>query len=112
VNFGVMLQISAAGHGYLSYAHCIVKHRLFGCVLPIPTRQHQTKVTASRCDQPTPAAVLWDWSNEELCRRGFSPQELAEHRPGTTYCSVRGYVYDGLWANRAGFDMEDRDKLA
>src|SRR5262249_51528559 len=25
---------------------------------------------------------------------------------GTIYCSVRGYGYDGLWANRAGFDME------
>src|SRR5262249_5859021 len=37
---------------------------------------------------------------------GFSPQELAERRPGIIYCSVRGYGYDGPWANRAGFDME------
>src|SRR5262249_52993194 len=41
-----------------------------------------------------------------LSNLGFSPQELAERRPGTIYCSVRGYGYDGLWANRAGFDME------
>ena len=37
---------------------------------------------------------------------GFSPQALAERRPGTIYCSVRGYGYDGPWANRGGFDME------
>lgn len=37
---------------------------------------------------------------------GFSPQELAERRPGTIYCSVRCYGYDGPWANRGGFDME------
>jgi crotonobetainyl-CoA:carnitine CoA-transferase CaiB-like acyl-CoA transferase len=37
---------------------------------------------------------------------GFSPQALAERRPGVIYCSVRGYGYDGPWANRAGFDME------
>src|SRR5215831_4393808 len=47
VNCDVMLQIGAAGRGDLSYAHCIAKHRLFGCVSPIPTRQHQTKVTTS-----------------------------------------------------------------
>src|SRR5215468_7128374 len=41
-----------------------------------------------------------------LSNLGFSPQELAERRPGTIYCSLRGYGYDGLWANRAGFDME------
>src|SRR5215469_16811296 len=37
---------------------------------------------------------------------GFSPQELADRRPGTIYCSVRCYGYDGPWANRGGFDME------
>src|SRR6516162_4455191 len=37
---------------------------------------------------------------------GFSPQQLAEERPGIIYCSVRCYGYDGPWANRGGFDME------
>ena len=37
---------------------------------------------------------------------GFSPQQLAEARPGIIYCSVRCYGYDGPWANRGGFDME------
>ena len=41
-----------------------------------------------------------------LANLGFSPQQLAEARPGIIYCSVRGYGYDGPWANRAGFDME------
>jgi CoA transferase family III len=37
---------------------------------------------------------------------GFSPQALAERRPGIIYCSIRCYGYDGPWANRGGFDME------
>ena len=41
-----------------------------------------------------------------LANMGFSPQELAARRPGTIYCSVRCYGYDGPWANRGGFDME------
>jgi hypothetical protein len=41
-----------------------------------------------------------------LANLGFSPQQLADVRPGTIYCSVRGYGYDGPWANRGGFDME------
>src|SRR5262249_4401556 len=41
-----------------------------------------------------------------LANRGFSPQELAARRPGSIYCSVRCYGYDGPWANRGGFDME------
>jgi crotonobetainyl-CoA:carnitine CoA-transferase CaiB-like acyl-CoA transferase len=41
-----------------------------------------------------------------LANLGFSPQQLADVRPGIVYCSVRGYGYDGPWANRGGFDME------
>ncbi len=41
-----------------------------------------------------------------MANMGFSPEELAERRPGTIYCSVRCYGYDGPWANRGGFDME------
>jgi hypothetical protein len=41
-----------------------------------------------------------------MANLGFSPQQLAEERPGIIYCSVRCYGYDGPWANRGGFDME------
>jgi len=37
---------------------------------------------------------------------GSRRSKLAEQRPGIIYCSVRGYGYDGPWANRGGFDME------
>jgi crotonobetainyl-CoA:carnitine CoA-transferase CaiB-like acyl-CoA transferase len=46
------------------------------------------------------------YRGRSLANLGFSPQQLAEARPGIIYCSVRGYGYDGPWANRGGFDME------
>jgi crotonobetainyl-CoA:carnitine CoA-transferase CaiB-like acyl-CoA transferase len=46
------------------------------------------------------------YRGRSLANVGFSPQLLAEERPGIIYCSVRCYGYDGLWANRGGFDME------
>ena len=46
------------------------------------------------------------YRGRSMSNLGFSPQELAERRPGTIYCSIRGYGYDGPWANRGGFDME------
>jgi crotonobetainyl-CoA:carnitine CoA-transferase CaiB-like acyl-CoA transferase len=46
------------------------------------------------------------YRGRSLSNLGFSPQELADRRPGTIYCSVRCYGYDGPWANRGGFDME------
>jgi crotonobetainyl-CoA:carnitine CoA-transferase CaiB-like acyl-CoA transferase len=46
------------------------------------------------------------YRGRSLSNFGFSPQELADRRPGTIYCSVRCYGYDGPWANRGGFDME------
>jgi len=46
------------------------------------------------------------YRGRSLANLGFSPQELAERRPGLIYCSIRCYGYDGPWANRAGFDME------
>jgi hypothetical protein len=46
------------------------------------------------------------YRGRSMANLGFSPQQLAEARPGIIYCSVRGYGYDGPWANRGGFDME------
>src|SRR5262249_29398402 len=58
LNRDPMLKISADGRGDLTHAHCVTKHRLFGCVSPIAARQYETKLMASRCDQPVSAAVL------------------------------------------------------
>lgn len=40
---------------------------------------------------------------EEL---GFGVQDVARARPGSIYCSVRAYGWDGPWKSFAGFDME------
>ena len=40
---------------------------------------------------------------EEL---GFGVEEVARAHPGTIYCSVRPYGWDGPWKMFAGFDME------
>jgi crotonobetainyl-CoA:carnitine CoA-transferase CaiB-like acyl-CoA transferase len=47
-----------------------------------------------------------NYRGRRIANLGFSPQQLAEERPGIVYCSVRCYGYDGPWANRGGFDME------
>jgi crotonobetainyl-CoA:carnitine CoA-transferase CaiB-like acyl-CoA transferase len=44
------------------------------------------------------------WRPGSLDRRGLSPQELAQRRPGIIYVSVSCYGYDGPWATRAGYD--------
>src|ERR1700733_1369596 len=40
---------------------------------------------------------------EEL---GFGVEQVARAHPGTIYCSVRGYGWEGPWNKYAGFDME------
>src|SRR5215831_11367516 len=76
-----MLRISTAGGCDLSDAHCVTKHRLFGCVsLPIASGQHQTKLMASRCDQLAPAALLRDRWNEELRRQQQANSQTKEER--------------------------------
>lgn len=39
-------------------------------------------------------------------RLGFGVEEVARHRPGIVYLSVRGYGWEGPWKDRAAFDME------
>ncbi|MGY1409391.1 MULTISPECIES: CoA transferase [unclassified Luteimonas] len=39
-------------------------------------------------------------------RLGFGAEEVASRRPGIVYLSVRGYGWEGPWADRAAFDME------
>ena len=50
--------------------------------------------------------VVDSYRGRSMANLGFSPQQLAEERPGIIYCSMRCYGYDGPWANRGGFDME------
>ncbi len=37
---------------------------------------------------------------------GFGPEEVASHKPGIVYLSVRAYGWEGPWRDFAGFDME------
>lgn len=39
-----------------------------------------------------------------LASRGFSPEELAQLRPGIIYISFSAYSHKGPWANRHGYD--------
>ncbi|WP_316399581.1 CoA transferase, partial [Bradyrhizobium sp. 33ap4] len=45
------------------------------------------------------------WRPGSLDRRGFSPEELSELRPGLIYVSVSAYGSGGPWAERGGFNQ-------
>ncbi|MGB4138019.1 MAG: CoA transferase [Microbacterium sp.] len=44
------------------------------------------------------------WRPGSVDRRGFSPESVAELRPGIVYVSVSCYGLDGPWGMRGGFD--------
>ena len=46
-----------------------------------------------------------NYRGRKLARFGFSPEGLAEARPGLIVVSVRCYGWGGPWAERGGFDM-------
>jgi hypothetical protein len=46
-----------------------------------------------------------NFRSRKMANFGFSPEELAERRPGIIVLNVRCYGWDGLWAERGGFDM-------
>jgi crotonobetainyl-CoA:carnitine CoA-transferase CaiB-like acyl-CoA transferase len=46
------------------------------------------------------------YRTRKVAELGLSPEELAARRPGIVYASVKGYSYEGPWADRAAFDME------
>ena len=87
-------------HEIFTYDPC-VGHRSCWLDLKSPDGNRRGHELAAGAD-----VFVDSYRGRALSNLGFSPQELAERRPGTIYCSVRGYGYDGLWANRAGFDME------
>jgi crotonobetainyl-CoA:carnitine CoA-transferase CaiB-like acyl-CoA transferase len=39
-----------------------------------------------------------------LAKLGFSPEQLAEIRPGLSYVTLSAYGHQGPWSNRRGFD--------
>jgi len=49
--------------------------------------------------------VVENFRGRKLARHGFSPEELAELRPGIIVVSVRCYGWGGPWFDRGGFDM-------
>lgn len=46
-----------------------------------------------------------NYRGRALARFGFSPEELATHRPGIIVVTIRCYGWDDPWAMRGGFDM-------
>ncbi len=46
-----------------------------------------------------------NYRGRALARFGFSPEALAERRPGIIVVTIRCYGWDGPWALRGGFDM-------
>ena len=54
---------------------------------------------ASECD-----VFSQGYRPETLANRGFSPQELAQLRPGIVCVSLCAFGHEGPWAHRRGFD--------
>lgn len=45
------------------------------------------------------------YRTDALSNKGFSPEQLAEIRPGIIYTSMNGYGFDGPWNHRAGWEQ-------
>ena len=61
----------------------------------------------ARCRQLVKQADVFveNYRGRKLASFGFSPEKLAELRPGIIVVSVRCYGWGGPWAERGGFDM-------
>ena len=55
---------------------------------------------------PKTDVFIESFSGRSIERLGFGAEEVAKHRPGVIYLSLRCYGWDGPWRDRAGFDME------
>ncbi len=44
------------------------------------------------------------WRPGALARKGFSPEEVSQLRPGIVYVSISCYGSDGPWASRGGYE--------
>ncbi|MEX2488087.1 MAG: CoA transferase [Pseudomonadales bacterium] len=45
------------------------------------------------------------YRTDALANKGFSPEQLAEVRPGIIYTSMNSYGFDGPWKDRAGWEQ-------
>src|SRR5262252_275557 len=87
-------------HEIFTYDPC-VGHRSCWLDLKTPDGNRRGHELAAGAD-----VFVDSYRGRAMADLGFSPQQLAEARPGIIYCSVRCYGYDGPWANRGGFDTE------
>jgi hypothetical protein len=65
-------------------------------------QQQDSDVLGSLSD--TTDVFVQSYRAGSLARRGFGPNELAQHRPGIVYVSVNCYGHHGPWINRPGYD--------
>ena len=49
--------------------------------------------------------LVENFRGRKVANFGFSPEQLAEQRPGIIVVSIRCYGWGGPWAERGGFDM-------
>lgn len=68
--------------------------------LNIPPQNRAARELAAGAD-----VFVDNYRGRALARFGFSPEELAERRPGIIVVTIRCYGWDGPWALRGGFDM-------
>ena len=68
--------------------------------LNIPQQNRTARELAAGAD-----VFVDNYRGRALTRFGFSPEELAERRPGIIVVTIRCYGWDGPWALRGGFDM-------
>ncbi|HLI07210.1 MAG TPA: CoA transferase [Ktedonobacteraceae bacterium] len=65
-----------------------------------PEANAQCRALAKQAD-----VFVENYRGGKLAQFGFSPEQLAELRPGIIVVSVRCYGWGGPWAERGGFDM-------
>ena len=65
-----------------------------------PEAMARARTLASQAD-----VFVENYRGRKLARFGFSPEQLAQLRPGIVVVSVRCYGWGGPWAERGGFDM-------
>jgi len=50
--------------------------------------------------------MVENYRGTKIADFGFSPEEVAQIRPGIVYTSIRGFGHEGPWADRGAFDMD------
>lgn len=50
--------------------------------------------------------MVENYRGSKIAEFGLSAEEVAKIRPGIVYASIRGFGFEGPWADRGGFDMD------